>query len=539
MPHNRRSRPSSSVVVGRRPAAVAAGITLMAIIGATLGCTLSRTHEASAAPDADLLKRLEDESWYVVSVGGRRIGHAYIASQLRDEAGQTFLDVTQRQAFTLEHMGMKLGAESTQTIIYGPDLRPREYILESEQLGQHIALHGVVRGDELDVETTRGDTTTTKTLALADNFGGEVETTRRILEGECKQGDTFSFQAFIPELGVLDEVTIEIGEHTEIEYKGGTARALELQQKSKVLPVTITAWLDEHGVPVKMILPGVIGGIALLRVDEEEALAELEPLKLVSNIPIGAEIPDARKVRRMALRAVAGGSHVADLVPSDRRQHVTPDPDLPSEADIVVTSVAAPATPAKLPITGEEFQPWLEATEFAEAQDPEIVSLAQEIVGDETDAWEVARKLTRWVYDNMKKVKSEPAPITASQCLRQKSGDCSEHATLLTALGRAAGVPTKFCTGLVHSKGALYYHAWNEVYVGEWVAVDPAWGELTVDATHLKISDASLDSASFARSCLATGRTMGALELSLVEYETEDGKVVEPEAEAPADEPHT
>jgi len=56
------------------------------------------------------------------------------------------------------------------------------------------------------------------------------------------------------------------------------------------------------------------------------------------------------------------------------------------------------------------------------------------------------------------------------------AGDCNEHAVLLAALGRAVGVPTRLVAGVVYVDGAFLYHAWCEVWLGEWVAVDPAFG---------------------------------------------------------------
>jgi hypothetical protein len=38
----------------------------------------------------------------------------------------------------------------------------------------------------------------------------------------------------------------------------------------------------------------------------------------------------------------------------------------------------------------------------------------------------------------------------------------------------------------VAGKGFLY-HSWAESYVGAWVTVDPALGQMPADATHLKL----------------------------------------------------
>ena len=47
------------------------------------------------------------------------------------------------------------------------------------------------------------------------------------------------------------------------------------------------------------------------------------------------------------------------------------------------------------------------------SDDPAIIAKAQEIVGDETDAWTAAQGIVNWVHRNMRKVQSEPRPITA------------------------------------------------------------------------------------------------------------------------------
>jgi hypothetical protein len=510
--------------------ALLAGALVGVVAGLGLGCRLTPSRAAPAAFDRKMLERLQDESWYAVKIQGQRMGYAYVATRLRDEAGETLLVTTQRTVFQIEHLGQKLSADSAQTVTYGPDLRPRTYLLDSNQLGQKVGLQAEVRGDQLEVRTTRAGETTKQTLSLGKQFGGDVEITRRMIEGALKPGDTFTFQAFLPELGALDELTVTVKPQTDAQYEGHALRVLPVEETSKSLGFSTTAWVSPQGVALKMVVPGLLGGVVMERVSEREALAELSPLHLVNSIPVGASLPAANQVRRLVLRADATGSGVADLLPSDERQQVQPDAADPSMGQIVIASVAAPTPARALPIADQDLRPWLAATEFAETQDPKIAALSKQIVGSETDSWKAASALTMWVYDHMKKVKSEPAPITATQCLKQLSGDCSEHAVLLTALARAAGIPTKFCTGLVYVRGAFYYHAWNEVFVGKWVAVDPSWGELLVNATHLKVSEAALDPTSFARSCLATGRTMGALKLSVVEYAGPDGKVVKPEA---------
>jgi len=66
-------------------------------------------------------------------------------------------------------------------------------------------------------------------------------------------------------------------------------------------------------------------------------------------------------------------------------------------------------------------------------------------------------------------------------------GDCNEHAVLLAAFCRAAGIPAQVEAGLVFMKGSFYYHAWNVIYLGKWITVDALMNQMPADPTHIRI----------------------------------------------------
>ena len=117
---------------------------------------------------------------------------------------------------------------------------------------------------------------------------------------------------------------------------------------------------------------------------------------------------------------------------------------------------------------------------------------AQRIAGDDRDPVSVARKLLHWVFRNVEKKPVLSIP-SASEVLRSKAGDCNEHATLLTALLRAAGIPGRLCIGLVYTRDKFYYHAWTEAYLGEWISMDATLNQMPADASHVKILEGNLD----------------------------------------------
>jgi hypothetical protein len=46
--------------------------------------------------------------------------------------------------------------------------------------------------------------------------------------------------------------------------------------------------------------------------------------------------------------------------------------------------------------------------------------------------------------------------------------------------------------GLAYANGRFYYHAWPSVYVGEWVDMDPTFGQNIVDVAHIRLIEGDL-----------------------------------------------
>lgn len=127
----------------------------------------------------------------------------------------------------------------------------------------------------------------------------------------------------------------------------------------------------------------------------------------------------------------------------------------------------------------------LESTPLIQAGDPRIVETARQIADGATDPAVVARRLKDWVYERLEKNITLSIP-SAVQVLEMGQGDCNEHTVLYVALARALGLPTRTAVGLVHLNGRFYYHAWPEVWLDEWVAVDPTLDQYPADAMHLR-----------------------------------------------------
>ena len=150
----------------------------------------------------------------------------------------------------------------------------------------------------------------------------------------------------------------------------------------------------------------------------------------------------------------------------------------------------APTRNASLPVSGTAED--LAATPAIESDAPEIRKLAKEIVGNDKDAVTASLKLSHWVFGHLRKAYGDLEQIGRPTCCVAREGDCTEHSLLLAALARSIGIPTRLVYGLVYvlgsdGKPALLWHEWDEVFAGEWISVDPTFGQDVADATHLQL----------------------------------------------------
>lgn len=152
---------------------------------------------------------------------------------------------------------------------------------------------------------------------------------------------------------------------------------------------------------------------------------------------------------------------------------------------------ARPKARATLPLDRSRFEKELASTPTIDADAPAIRALAAKLVPEpKGDALAIAGTLVGWVNGALRKVYGQSSD-RASLVLQERRGDCTEHSILFAALARAVGLPARTVHGLVAAdvdgSSSLFWHEWVEVWAGEWVAVDPTFGQPIADATHLAL----------------------------------------------------
>jgi transglutaminase-like putative cysteine protease len=153
-------------------------------------------------------------------------------------------------------------------------------------------------------------------------------------------------------------------------------------------------------------------------------------------------------------------------------------------------ALQAHATPYRLPARDSALARWLQPEPLIQSWDPRIAAQARLIVSggrDRANPARAAELLTHWVHASVRREVATTVP-SAEKVLETRRGDCNEFATLYVALARSAGLPARTVSGLIYLNGRFYYHAWPEVYLADWVAVDPMFDQYPADAAHLRFA---------------------------------------------------
>jgi transglutaminase-like putative cysteine protease len=119
---------------------------------------------------------------------------------------------------------------------------------------------------------------------------------------------------------------------------------------------------------------------------------------------------------------------------------------------------------------------------YIESNNPQVRSLAAELAAGASNPCEQARAFYDYVGENLVYTYNG-RDWGAQAALGEMGADCSEYASLMAALARAAGIPARYLEGVLYLEPetaalARREHAWLEVYLPGigWTPMDPTLG---------------------------------------------------------------
>ncbi len=439
-------------------------------------------------------------TFYILSLGGAQIGYASSTVDTLPDG------LRLRDVMTLEvpALGTMHRTDATTEAMLSRQLALRSFIATVHgDIGQFVA-KGEVSGDTLlavDLESGGSTQHLRVPLKRAIVVPGLLPI-RLTFGNQLRVGNRFNFRMFDPML--LEERDIDVrvtGDSSFVVPDSAvydstrrfwvpaawdTLHAWRLEQK--VGGIALVAWIDDLGRVVRAHSPmGFTMDRTAFEIAHENfrrrenkglALASSDIINqtaIASNVRLEPETRDTLAVRLL-------GVDLAGFDLAGGRQELKGDTLLVhAETDRQLDAAY------RLPNGDSALAPYLEPEPLIQTTDPRIQAQARQIAFRIRDPRRAALALNRWVYDNLRKEITIGVP-SAVQVLDARRGDCNEHTVLYVALARALGIPARTAAGLVYLRGRFYYHAWPEVYLNGWVAVDPTFGQFPADASHLRFT---------------------------------------------------
>ena len=475
---------------------------------------------------ADPPQGLFDEAWFAVMLQGQKAGYLYTAHKRED-------DLIKSRAFTWIAMRRgEVGIEMNADLVVRETLdgQPLGYEHTLKMAAKTIRTEATIRDGTLRYTRTTSGQTTRATADWPDGaklVWGLYLLSRR--QG-CRPGTTIEAVSVDPMLDPAKGValTTVYQDRETVDLFGRQVEAIRAATTIKLDGVSLTSrqWVDEQG--DLLILEQPIGALSfrMVRCAKEFALAPARSPELFVSTMVPLDRPldkeTAKQITyRLSLEPQDG--QVATLsIPATDMQSPTPLPDGSVRLAVRRRPESMPA-PASQPAAPKQY---LGSTVYLNWDDPAVRAMGDEGAGDATDPAAIAERLTHYVHKAVAAKGLNVGFATASEVARSREGDCSEHAVLLAALGRAKGIPSRVVSGLVYvrefrgKRHMLGYHMWTQFWIaGRWLDMDASHDQVRPDPTHIALSTHALADGDLARAGLALIQVIGRLNVEVLASE--------------------
>jgi Transglutaminase-like superfamily len=379
---------------------------------------------------------------------------------------------------------------------------------------QELKVHGKVEGKEVVFRVLGDDekiTTYTQKVPWDRAALGLFAEDSFFQRKQLKTGEKHSLKAFNISCNRVATTNFAVKgpEKTKLGKEERELTRIEQSYPKELYLSKSTLWLDEAGLIAKMQEDSPLFGLVTYeRVDKEVAEKKFKPR--VADIEAPVQVINPLKFKNGAPKellvriSLEGEDEPGTLFVQDDRQKVVKADDKAvdlrllginaTESDKEKKAAAAKDDKPKEEKKTAPAAEYLESNFFIRSDDPLVVKLAKEAVGDEKDPRKQAKAIRRWVGKHVKG-SYEVAFATADEVARTCEGDCSEMGVLCAAMCRAVGVPSRVCFGIVYDPNNPGFggHLWSEVYLdGHWETCDPTGVTHLLNAAHIKVADYSM-----------------------------------------------
>ncbi|MDD2335472.1 MAG: transglutaminase-like domain-containing protein [Geobacteraceae bacterium] len=423
------------------------------------------------------------ESWFGIYFNDERTGFAHLVIS---EVPTGYL-IESDSSVKMSGFGFSREASARESYQVNRDLSLQSFEVSQTIDGSFMKLNGQVGEKAISVTTETKGNRSEKKLPIKKKVFPPAVLNLYPLFQKAVAGKKFRVSMFDPESVAVKDVSITVVGLETVDGRDA------LHLRNNLYPfVDNDIWVDSAGDTLR---ESVRDGWIETRAENESvaraflseaAIAKKDMILDFSLVPVDKPIEHPASLRAMTLE-LSGFAENLPLI-SDSVQKAE---RLEGGKVLFSIDISNPRAAAACTVPAEEapdLKAYLEATDRILADNPEIVRQKTEILAGTKDPLPVVAKLVLWVADYVKDTITDSQ--TPLETLETRSGNCQSHARLYVSLARAAGVPTRFVSGLVYVEGkGFLYHSWAESYVGYWLPVDPTFNEVPANVTHLKLAE--------------------------------------------------
>lgn len=421
------------------------------------------------------------DNWMNIFQNNRKIGFSHSRLAVEDTGYRLDETVFMR----INTMGMIQDINLKTQSRLNPDFTLADFNFEISSGRFQFTVQGLLEGNVFRIQTESAGSRRTVDIPLKNKpylLAGLVDA---VASTGLRTGDRYIFDIFDPATMSQQPITVEVIGRENIEVAGSSHHATKISLNFK--GYSQLAWLGNNG---ELLQEKGLLGIRLQKTNRENALSGLkfeasQDLTQVASVPSNIKIQTP--ARQSSLTVEINGISFENLHLHGERQSL-------KQNTLTIVKEALTDLPESVEEEnlGELEKIFLQPSPFIQSDNEKVIDRVNKILGTDTDLppVEKARKLLDWVYANIEKRPVLSLPDALST-LENKIGDCNEHAVLLAALARAAGIPCRVEAGLVYLNGSFYYHAWNLLYLGRWITADSLFGQMPADVTHIRFISGS------------------------------------------------
>ena len=463
--------------------------------------------------------------WDITYMQGQQVGYGWtsVTNQTRNQ--KNVLKIEGYSLLSVKRFGQVFKAETRFTSIETPDGGLVEFSSEMPQGAQPMKSLGRVAGDTLELSVTSQGRSLDQKIPWQDEYGGPYAVELSLLTQPMAPGEKRSIIHFDVGVGMLATTALVAKDYEDVQLPGGKQELLQIDGTTDFAGQTLkaTIWADRTGEVLKTRISAMGLDLEVVRATEVEALAGSGAFSfdLGKDVMVAANrsLTNPHDTRRIVYRLRLEGGDPCDAFPSGDSQSIGPVDK--NTARATVWSIR-PGTDwgnrdaADDPPTDDDREP----NALIQSDDPLVIKMTEEAIGDEKDLWKAAIAMESHVSGHMTKSGFSTAFASAAEVAKSRKGDCTEHAVLLVAMARAAGIPARVAMGLVYYQKAYAYHMWTEVHIdGRWIPLDATLGKGGIGAAHLKVSHSNLKGASPYAGFLPVLKIIGQLKIEIEEVE--------------------